>query len=129
VSASGCVLSIQPTSSIHILTTFGSYFLCHLYFLGLARAIPLYEIDLQTLVVRDKTLFPFACMTQLFLNLMLISDAVPTRVFRDCGLDFDRWYPLPRRLPGIIRFNRNKQDYIEHCRSALDRVRERYDIH
>jgi hypothetical protein len=50
-------------------------------------------------------------------------------VFRDCGLDFDRWYPLPRRLPGIIRFNRNKQDYIEHCRSALDRVRERYDIH
>ena len=127
-SPSGAVLSIQPTSGIHILTTFGSYFLTHLYFLGRLGEVPLYELNHQALVEQDKAVFPFACMTQILLNLMLITDAVPMKVISDCGLDFDRWYPLLRRLYGIIRLNRNKPRYIEQCRHALDRVRERYAI-
>ena len=31
-------------------------------------------------------------------------DHVPAKVFQQCGLDFDRWYPLPRRLAGQLRF-------------------------
>jgi hypothetical protein len=37
-------------------------------------------------------------------HLSLIADVLPASAFRDCGLDPDRWYPLPRRLLRTARF-------------------------
>ncbi|MGR8920580.1 MAG: potassium transporter [Gammaproteobacteria bacterium] len=129
LSAGGNVLSVQPTSSIHILTTFGGYFLSHLFFLDRLRETPLYELDHQALLARAKHVFPFASYTHILYNMMQVSETVPASVFTRCGLDFDQWYPLLRRLPALARFRRHKADNIARCRAALDRVRERFDIH
>ena len=61
-------------------------------------------------------------------NLSLISDSVPTKVFLDCGLDFDRWYPLPRRMVDTARFMLTHRREREHQRRTLDTVRERFDV-
>lgn len=127
-SPSGRVLSIQPSSSVHILTTFGSYFLSHLYFLDRIGSVPLYAIDHQALLGADRVAFPYVCMTQILLNTTLVADATPPAVLRDCGLDFDRWYPFVRRLPAIVRLVRNKASVLAHCRRTLDRVAERYAV-
>ena len=61
-------------------------------------------------------------------NLSLIADNVPNKVFTECGLDFDRWYPLPHRLLGTARFMiTHRRDRAQH-RRTLDTVRERFDI-
>jgi hypothetical protein len=61
-------------------------------------------------------------------NLSLIYDGVPRRVFSENGLDFDKWYPLPRRLPGVARFVLTHHRERERQRRVLDTVRERFDI-
>ena len=98
VSPSGAVLSIQPRSATLHLTSFMGYFMTHLLFLGKIRDIPLYELDMQDLRKKSNAAFPYRAFTLAQYNLSLISDSVPTKVFLDCGLDFDRWYPLPRRM-------------------------------
>lgn len=128
LSARGTVVSIQPTSGIHILTTFAAYFLVHLFYAGKLEQLPLYEIDHQALNQCNKVAMPFACMTQILLNVLLIIDAVPINVMNDCWLDFDRWYPWPRRLMGAIGLKRNSARYLDHCRRTLDRLRKRYPI-
>jgi hypothetical protein len=128
VSEHGAVVSVQPTSGIHVLTTFGAYFLVHLLYLGKLRTLPLYEMNYQALVQKDKTALPFSAMTQTLYNAILIADAVPGQVMRDCGLDFDWWYPFHRRIPEIIRMKRNKARYLAHFERSLARVRERFGI-
>ncbi len=61
-------------------------------------------------------------------NLSLIYDNVPSRVFTENGLDFERWYPLPRRLPGLTRFLLTHRRERERQRHVLDTVRERFNI-
>jgi hypothetical protein len=61
-------------------------------------------------------------------NLSLIADSVPVKAFTECGLDFDRWYPLPRRMLGVARFmltHRRERDRLRH---TLDTVRDRFDV-
>ena len=54
------------------------------------------------------------------LNVLLLMKALPTKIFNECQLDFNRWYPLPRRLPILLRFMLNNDRYASHCRKALD---------
>ena len=49
------------------------------------------------------------------------------RAFRDCGLDFDLWYPLPRRLLATAKFVRNHRREREHLRHP-DTVHERFGV-
>jgi len=128
LSRSGAVVSIQPRSATLHLTTFMGYFMTHLLFLDKLGEIPLYELD--TLDLRDKSnaAFPYALFSLAYHNLSLISDSVPTKVFSDCGLDPDRWYPLPRRLIGTARFMLAHRREREHQRKTLDTVRERFDV-
>ena len=99
VSDSGAVVSIQPRSSTLHLPAFQGYFLTHLLFLDKIKDVPLYELDLEELRQKSSAVFPYALFTLVQHNLSLIYDNVPTRVFSDNGLDFDTWYPLPRRAP------------------------------
>lgn len=128
VSGGGAVLSIQPRSATLHLSTYMGYFMTHLIFLNQLREIPLYELDVQELVKKSKIVFPYAVMALVQHNLSLIADSVPTKVFGDCGLDFDRWYPLPRRLIGTAQFVLTHRRGREHLRQTLDIVRERFDI-
>jgi Pyridine nucleotide-disulphide oxidoreductase len=128
VSGSGAVMSIQPRSATLHLTTFMGYFLTHLLFLDKITDVPLYELDAQDLRQKSRLALPFTLLALAQHNLSLISDSVPSRVFSDCGLDFDRWYPLPRRLIGTVRFLLTHRREREHQRRTLDAVRERFDV-
>ncbi len=128
LSPLGAVVSIQPSSSIHVLTSFAGYFLTHLWYLDQLRTLPLYALDQQTLARHNRQIMSFVCMAQLLYNTLLIVDAVPVKVMQDCGLDFDRWFPLPRRLCGIFKLRRKRDALFRHCETALDKVRARYDL-
>jgi hypothetical protein len=128
VSGSGAVVSIQPRSATLHLSSFTGYFLTHLLFLGEIGDLPLYELDMQDLRTKSQMAFPCTLMSLAQYNLSLISDSVPTKVFLHCGLDVDRWYPLPRRMLGTARFMLTHRREREHQRRTLDTVRERFDV-
>ncbi len=128
VSPSGAVVSINVRSAILHLPAFIGYFLGHLMFLDKLGEIPLYEVDWMSLRQKTPLAFPYVLFALVQHNLSLIYDNVPRRVFNENGLDFDKWYPLPRRLPGMARFVLTHRQERERQRRVLDTVRERFDI-
>ncbi|MFV8050072.1 potassium transporter [Mycobacterium sp. 48b] len=128
LSGDGSILSVQLRSATMHLTSFAAYFVTHLMFLGKLNTVPLYELDLQDLALKSKKAMLYAMFTLAQYNLSLISDAVPVRVFRECGLDFNRWYPMPRQLSATARFMATHHRDREHLRRTLDTVRERFDV-
>jgi hypothetical protein len=128
VSNSGAVVSIQPRSATLQLTSLIAYFLTHLLFLGKIRDVPLYELDAQDIRSKAREASPYALFSLVQHNLSLISDSVPTKVFHDCGINLDRWYPLPRRMLGTVRFMRTHRREREHHRRTLETVRERFGV-
>lgn len=128
VSGSGAVVSVNLRSAVLHLPAFMGYFLTHLMFLEKARDLPLYEIDWYQLREKSTVAFPYVLFALVQHNLSVIYDQVPGRVFSENGLDFDTWYPLPRRLPSMIRFALTHSRERERARRVLDTVRERFDI-
>ena len=128
ISPSGAVVSINMHSATLHLPSFAGYFLGHLLFLDKLRGIPLYELDWQQLRNKSPVAFPYVLFALVQHNLSLIYDNVPSRVFNENGLDFDKWSPLPRRLPGMTRFLLTHRREREHQRRVLDTVRERFGI-
>jgi thioredoxin reductase len=128
ISGSGAVLSIHPRSATLHLTSYIAYFMTHLLYLGKIKDLPLYELDITDLRNKSRRAFPYTVFALVGYNLSLIADSVPAKVFRDCGLDFDRWYPLHRRIAGTARFMLTHRREREHYRRTLDTVRERFDV-
>lgn len=128
LSANGAVVSVNTLSGIFYLTSFAAYFLVHLFYLNKLANLPLYQINYRDLDQQDSTVWPIAAMTQFLYNTLLIMQVVPTKIMQECGLDFNLWYPLPRRIPVMLRLLVNRQRYLDHCRAALDRVRETQGI-
>ncbi len=128
VSPSGAIVSINVRSAILHLPAFIGYFLGHLMFLDKLGDIPLYEVDWMALRQKAPLAFPYVLFALVQHNLSLIYDNVPRRVFNENGLDFDKWYPLPRRLPGMVRFVLTHRQERERQRRVLDTVRERFNI-
>ncbi|MEO3757798.1 NAD(P)-binding protein [Mycobacterium sp. B14F4] len=128
LSSGGRVLSIQLRSAAMHLSSYAGYFLTHLLMTDSLRDTGLYELDGQELVHKSRTVFPYALLTLAQYNLSLISDGVPAKVFSECGLDFDRWYPLPRRMMALAKFTLTHRREREHMRRNLDTVRERFGV-
>lgn len=128
LSGNGTVLSLQYSSATMHLPGYMAYFMTHLMFLGKLDTLPLYALDLQDLWHKSKATLPYAMFALAQYNLSLISDAVPVRVFRECGLDFNRWYPMPRQLAATARFMLTHHRDREHVRRALDTIRDRFDV-
>jgi hypothetical protein len=128
VSPGGAVISIQPRSATMHLTSFMAYFTSHLLFLDKLNEIPLYELDMQDLLDKNKPVLPYTLFSLVQYNLGLIFDSVPRQVFSECGLDFDRWYPWHRRTAGALRFVRTHRGQREHLRRTLDTVGERFNV-
>lgn len=128
VSPSGAVVSINLRSAVLHLPAFMGYFLGHLLFQAKLPEIPLYEVDWQELRDTSPVAFPYVLLALVQHNISLIYDNLPRRVFTDNGLDFDKWYPLPRRLPNLARFMLVHRRDRERQRRVLDTVRERFDI-
>ncbi|GLB86405.1 hypothetical protein Mkiyose1665_08640 [Mycobacterium kiyosense] len=128
VSGSGAVVSINLRSAVLHLPAFMGYFLTHLMFSDKIRDLPLYELDWKGLRDKSPIAFPYTVFALVQHNLSLIYESLPSRVFNDNGLDFDRWYPLPRRLPAMARFMFTHRRERERQRRVLDTVRERFDV-
>lgn len=128
LSGDGAVLSIQPRSAVMHLTSYAAYFATHLMLLGRLNTVPLYELDLMELAEKNKTALIYAMFTLAQYNLSLMSDALPSKVFREFGLDFNRWYPMPRRVSGVARFMATHHRDREHLRHTLDTVRDRFGV-
>ena len=128
VSRSGTVLSINPRSITLQLTTFMGYFMTHLMMLGKLREIPLYELDAMELRHKANPEFPLTLFTLAMHNISLITDNVPGKVFSQCGIDVNRWYPAPRRALGLAQFMLVHRRERDRFRRTLDTVRERFDI-
>lgn len=128
VSDNGAVLSIQLRSATLHLSTYMSYFMTHLMMLNKLGELPLYEVDFEQLRRKANAAFPYTVFALLQYNLSLIADAVPLSVFRDCGIDTDRWFPLHRRLMGTARFALTHHRERPHCRATLDTVRDRFQV-
>lgn len=128
VSESGVTVSIQSTSSVYGFQSFAGYWLGQLLYLGKILDVPLYALNNERLFAKDKKAFTFAWITQLLYNTILIMDAVPARALRDCGLNFDNWYPPYRQLPVLLKMKLRGRSYLRHFRSSLDRVCQRMQI-
>ena len=128
LSPGGAVMSIQIRSATLHLSSYAGYFLTHMLFLDVLRDAGLYELDLQELTKKSKAVLPYAMFALVQHNVSVIAEAVPSKVFADCGLDFDLWYPLPRRLAATARFMLTHRREREHHRRTLDTLRERFDI-
>lgn len=128
ISASGAVVSINLRSAVLHLPAFMGYFLTHLLFSGKIGDVPLYELDFQDLRHKSPMALPYTLFALAQHNLSLIYDAVPSQVFNENGLDFETWYPLVRRLPGLARFMLTHRRERERQRHVLDTVRERFDV-
>jgi hypothetical protein len=127
-SPSGAVLSINPRSLTLQLTTFMGYFMTHLMMLGKLRDVPLYELDAMEMRHRANAVFPPTLFTLAMHNVSLITESVPSKVFSQCGIDVNRWYPAPRRALSLAQFMLTHRREREHLRRALDTVRERFDV-
>ncbi|OKH83170.1 potassium transporter [Mycobacterium sp. ST-F2] len=128
VSPSGRTLSIQQRSTAIPLTLQAAYFLTHLMFTGGLHTLPLYELDAEGL--RDtmgRSPVPAGFPLTLY-NLSLAFDHLPTKVFAGFGSDLLLWYPLPRRLAAMVRFQRTHRRDRERHRTTLDTIRERYHV-
>lgn len=128
ISPGGSVLSIQPRSATMHLTSYTGYFMTHLFLMGKLRDLPLYEADLIELWQKHRAVAPYALFTLVQYNLGLIADVVPARVFKECGLDFSRWYPWHRRTAAGLHFMRTHRRQSEHLRRSLDTVHERFGV-
>ena len=128
VSAGGSVLSIQTRSATMHLSSYMGYFLSHLLFLGKLSEIPLYELDMQELRAKSSAALPLAMFSLAGYNLSLIFDSIGSKAFAECGIDFDRWYPAPRRLVETARFLLTHRRAREQQRRALDAMRERFGV-
>lgn len=128
VSAGGRVISIQGTSAIGFLSTYGAYLLSHLLFLGKASKLPLYELDYVELASKCRDAMALASMTHSLYNMALIIESVPMTVFKEFGSNLDEWFPTPRRVLGLARFMWFQKTHPDHLRHVLDRVHERYGV-
>lgn len=129
VSDSGHVVSIQMRSSVTgPFTAFAGYYLSHLMFLGKLHDAGLYELDVEDLAAKNRSALIYASFALALYNLGRISRVVPKRVMMDCGLDYDRWYPAPRRMLGAIRFLRAQRGIGRRNRRSLDAIAERYGV-
>jgi hypothetical protein len=127
-SPSGRVLAVGRSSVTLGFTSFTGYFMTHLMFLGKLGEVPLYSVDLDEAKAATGSAMAFVSAALLQYNLSVIFEAVPAKVFQDCGIDFDLMYPFPRRLAGQLRFMATHKRDREHHRRTLDIARERFGI-
>jgi hypothetical protein len=128
VSESGNVLSINLSSMALFLSSFSGYYLTHLMYRNQLLSVPLYATDMTEVWESHKRASGPIAETMTVLNVLSLMKALPTKIFNECKLDFNRWYPLPRRLPILLRFMFNNDGYTAQCRKALDQFASDHQI-
>lgn len=128
LSPQAAVLTISVRSSIHFLTSVAAFFATHLLYRDGLRGNGLYTLDHEALFRKDRNAWLGASAAQAYMNQVIAVQTLPMTLLDRCGLDMDRWYPLPRRLAGLIKMKATAARDIAHCRQALDTVASRHGI-
>lgn len=123
------VLSLTSRDSFHFLTSVAGFFTSHLYFRGQLRGHGFYTVDLEDLFQKNRNAWVGATAAQAYLNQVTALQTLPLTLLNRCGLDMDRWYPLPRRLAALVSMKTNADRDVAHCRKVLDRVASRFETH
>ncbi|MBB96658.1 MAG: hypothetical protein CML68_18920 [Rhodobacteraceae bacterium] len=122
------VVRISPRDGFHFQSSVASFFVAHLVYRGALRGKGYYTLDHEALFRADRTAWAGASAAHGYMNQLISLKTLPLSVLDHCGLDLDRWYPLPRRLAGFVRMKMNSRADIDRCRATLDRVAERFGV-
>ncbi|PWJ13261.1 FAD-dependent oxidoreductase [Jannaschia seohaensis] len=122
LSEGGRILRITPRSAVHFLSTVSAYFLTHLWYYGKLPHPDIHACDFAAVFQHDRELARVLGVVVSFQTQCALVPSLPFKVFDECGLDLNRWYPLPRRVPILIDLKRNGPAYVAHCQTVLDRV-------
>jgi hypothetical protein len=128
VSPQGTVLSITPRNGFHFLSSVAGFFLPHLQGRDALRGHGFYTLDHEALFRTNRNAWVGAAAAQAYLNQTLLLQTLPMTLLDRCGLDLDRWYPLPRRVVGLVQMKMQARGDIARCRRVLDRVADRFGI-
>jgi cation diffusion facilitator CzcD-associated flavoprotein CzcO len=128
LSRTGHVLSIQPTSTTHFLSSQAAYFLTHLFLTGELASVPLYEADIAELRDASRDAFPAAAIALTLHNTSVLVNRLPRWVMNENGLDFMLLFPVHRRLLAIIKLMRFLKQRPDHLPKAMDTVRKRFGV-
>jgi hypothetical protein len=128
LSPQGAVLSITPRDAFHFLSSVAGFFLPHLLGRDALRGRGFYRLDHEALFRADRNAWVGAAAAQAYLNQVTLLRTLPLTLLDRCGLDLDRWYPLPRRVLGLVRMRLGATEDIARCRRVLDRVADRFGI-
>ncbi|MCR9134520.1 MAG: hypothetical protein NXI27_00885 [Alphaproteobacteria bacterium] len=71
LSPNDVILSINTRDAIHILTSYSSFILSHLFFNGNLRSARLFFLDLEMLMKKNKKAFAAASLAQSYHNVMM----------------------------------------------------------
>ncbi len=128
LSSTGNVLSIQPTSATHFLSSQASYFLTHLFLSDKLGSLPLYEADFVQLRHASPDAFPVAMMSLTLYNTSVIIRNLPRWVLDENGVNLLLLWPKYRRLMAIAKFVRFLKRHPDHLSKSMDVVRERFGV-
>lgn len=128
LSPEGTIVSLSARDGFHFLTSVCGFFLIHLLYRDLLRGNGFYTIDHEALFRANRNAWVGASAAQAYMNQTLAVQNLPIMLLDKCGLDLDRWYPLPRRMAALFRMKANAARDVAHCRRVLDRVATRFDI-
>ena len=128
LSPNDVILSINMHDAIHILTTYSSFILSHLFLSGKLRKSGLYFLDLKGLLKKDRQAFSAATTVQSYHNLLMGLKNLSPSSREQFGMDLNLWYPLPRRLLAFYKVRKTAREDIRHCRNTLDIVVKRFEI-
>ncbi|WP_424976690.1 NAD(P)-binding protein [Dinoroseobacter sp. S124A] len=128
LSPQGAILSINTRHAFHFLTSVAGFFGAHLLYRDQLRGAGFYALDLEGLFRADRKAWVGASAAQAYHNQVLAVQTLPMMLLDRCGLDLDRWYPLPRRLLALAQMRATAKADLAHCRKVLDLVTARYGI-
>ena len=128
LSPGGAVVHINARDGFHFLTSVSGFFLMHLLYRDELRGQGFYSVDHEALFRKNRNAWVGAAAAQAYMNQTIAVQTLPLLLLDKCGLDLDRWYPLPRRMAGLFRMKRNATVDIANCKKTLDRVAERFDV-
>jgi thioredoxin reductase len=129
LSPNGTVLQINARDGFHFLTSVAAFFSTHLLFRDALKGNGFYTMDHEAVFRQNRNAWIGASGTQAYLNQVIAVRTLPMTLLDRCGLDLDRWYPMPRRLFGLFQMKASATSDIAHCRKVLDRVAERFGVH
>lgn len=90
--------------------------------------MPIQYFNHLDLIKKSKKAFLFAISAQAIHNLIYFIEALPHSVVYNCGLNYDKWFPLHRQLPFLMNVILNKKKHLKETKAVLDEIMERYDI-